>query len=407
MKKRITAIILTLCFTFILMPFSVIKARVDGPTLSGNINKGNERIGYYNNYFLYPDAGQQLETYIIHDISYQYSYASVLFINFNSYCTGTITITFDYFSEVDFYYVDGENVGSVIHPVNTENLSIYLNNSNHIEIYLFQEDSQYDTIPASFNTTNLTAGHILPDNYLTYQIPDDRFFAFECFLNVGDYIHYDDTTYYPYINVSNTKNFKIYVDNNDELYFAFLAPVGGPLQRTLTGHFTISKPSGSSISTTTISYKKYAQTNSSEALIVCKLTYTGNSGSLTFTPVLNNYKYRPIFIGKSSDYMSESTRGLLGLDELVNNPNEDMDDIADDLGDLHDEENDIIGGFESDLTDFNTDMDLDDYDFITDLTDSNTYFKMVLNDVFTNSSSVRAFWVIPLILVIITALLGR
>lgn len=408
MKKRITAIILTLCFTFILMPFSVVKAYVAGPIVTA-IQKNYSTIGYIYKYNVSKNNGTNVDDWqeFLGDISSDFADGLIMYVEFDSYCDGYITFTVDDLAIIEKVLVEGNNSTWTVNTSN-ETITVYLNHSNSFWIYCLSTSYNTDILLSSYNAVNVINGGTLPDHYLTYQVPADRIMAFNFALKMGDYIHYDDKSSYPYINITSGKTISLSVSDGDEFYVCYFIPSYGPPSSRFLGTFSASYsgPGNHTLTETQIAPTNTYGFTGSENFVSVKLNYSGGATTVTFTCQRNTF-IRPIYFGKSGAYMSEETMGIIGLNNLPPDNTEDMTDMAGELGDLNDEEHDILSDFETDLTDFNTDMDLDDYDFITDLTDSNTYFKMVLNDVFTNSSSVRAFWVIPLILVIITALLGR
>lgn len=98
-------------------------------------------------------------------------------------------------------------------------------------------------------------------------------------------------------------------------------------------------------------------------------------------------------------------RDLLNMNE--DPVDERFEETTDIIQDLTDQEDQVIGDFKNDIDDFNNNIDLDDYDFLQDISNTSEYFKMMLDETFNKSVQVRAFWVIPVICVVIIRLLGQ
>lgn len=423
-KKILTAITILCCTILCTMPFSV-KAAQAGINVSGV--QGYPDDGFILSYqydMIYANFNEYLSLDSFGVENNLYKSAFVLHVQFDVILNGSIDLYFRNggLSNVDGYYIQGsaqlQSVGSSLVTVNLVNcqefvliLALYEANTG-----LTYDGSLTDIDVDVFNT----------NTFQSYQIPVESVPAYIFTTSDPNNIVYNFGDAYPHYHVSNGtvgQTVRFYALARDQhCYYIFFT------KDTITSTRTLTLNRSNTVSMTVNAVNPY--TASSYRLYIAEFTVPSDSA-------LNEIKWGfetdvyPVFFGFESQ-MTDTLRGLAGLQTIdtkildalnTNNmrlqqiinilmndssgTSNDIDSTTDAVNDLIEEEQDITDGFLDDLTGFNTDMDLTEYNFTTLFMDANNYFKNQLDTMYTDSGGFKGYWVIPIILVILTVLLGR
>lgn len=448
MKTKILKIlcVITVSMAVILPRFSSVNA-MSQALIERNVqiadNNGNY-IGWFNNYAFLTTGSEMLNTsYFGVGPSAYYKTVSVLTVGFDTFYTGEIKIVFEgSLSNFQMCLVQGDNTGQYRWSGSNKVVYASFENCMKFDIILLS-NTQYtaSNIPVksssiTFESLSVGSSGGGGSSAQSYMIPIESISAYEFTCSTLPDIQYNSGDVYPYIhidsnnqNTNKTKylNLSRFSDGLDNpTYFVFMSDT----DLTMSGRIS------------------YDMTNSYVSLEVLKdiqSWYVYQMEIYNTNPMTSNGLFRinwltdlniiPIFLGHESE-CPESLKGICGLRtldfylqnielhastisnyivyiyDLLNSQGDqsiadDLGDLTDDITDISDDERQITSGFTDDLDDFNTNIDLTDYDFLTSIRDTSTYYKTLLNTVFNESSSIRAMWVIPVICVIILALLGR
>ena len=426
MKKKITAIISSAILAFSLMPFSIIKAATNVTEYSSGTFDQGVWTTYYgvnsNAYVVLNEFG------LIQNVS-QFESVTVTKIDLNDYYDGDIDITcygnittnlWEFYVQGEGAYITGSTSTHIyIHVVNCQQFYLVGLCGNDTDIYLRPK-----SIATGLTKAQGTSVVINP-NYI-------QKFRF--------WINADDGNNPPWSNIAYTTNslnsfsyfntslsnysvrrldahFNYEITNGNFFVCTFYLKSSTSVEKWGTGMVGIRDFTGVNRDYSGQVYRYYYKTPAASGSYVYLCTIYIPIGILSKAG--NGYDYN-IQLNSGIGYLTNTTacgwiyRGTVDSipdyvmnQSYVSNPSTDIENTADELTDLHDQENQIVSDFHDNLTDFNTNMDLTGYDFITGLNNSNNYFKMLLDQMYVDSSSIRAFWVIPLILVILTVLLGR
>lgn len=413
------------------MPFSVKAAQNFVWATGGNFDDGE---GEYNVYTIQADSNGYLQFYF-DDQFYsfnQYRTAVATKIDLNNKYSGDIVLTFDHqttYTVFPLYWADC-NEGSVgIDGVNNQFI-LHLNNVQHLTFYVCSTATSTNNIqPGTVEPNNLVITADYYDTLSSYQIPIESVPAYIFTTSNPNDIIYNFGDAYPHYHVlSGTvgQTVRFYsLDRNQHYYYVFFtkdtisANANPPRTFTLNRSNTVSMTIGAVNPYTASSYRLY----------LAEFTVPSDSALNEIRWGFETDVY-PVFFGYYSQ-MPDSIRQLCNLtttqgeilDALRNqnitltqiynllfnttDTSQSIQDTADAVDDLIDEEHDITDGFMDDLTGFNTDMDLTQYNFTSLFMDANNYFKNQLDTMYTESSGFRGYWIIPIILVILTVLLGR
>lgn len=426
MKKKITAIILSAILAFSLMPFSIVRAFTNIVEHSSGTFTNGAWITYYasnnNGYIVLDEFG-------IQNVN-QFVQALVTKIDLNNYYDGVMEITLagNISTNLWEYYLQGEGV----YIISSDNTHVTVNLVNCQQFYLVAccgNDNDLNFRPSSINSLSLKISSGINVVVNSTYIQNFRFMInWDDPSSSSDRIDYRNTNLNSFSYFNNSLNsiavnrldaqfdYEI-VDGNYVVTTWFYQssvdydnPFGNPI-------FITRDASGTNRHIEDYCYFSYYKSNKVSNKYVYSMTVYAPLSVVSATQ--SGYKYQFLFNAENNTKLQNVTmvgfifRGVVenlpsevqGND--VTNPSSDIQNTADELTDLHDQENQIVSDFHDNLTDFNTNMDLTGYDFITGLNNSNNYFKMLLDQMYVESSSIRAFWVIPLILVILTVLLGR
>lgn len=425
MRKKIMAAFVILCCTLICtMPFSV-KAdttyQFDWTAEEGGINgmfitvTGSNSI----NLNLYGvQLARTCKSAIVINYSFNGVYNGWFRLTFNNnigdYDAFPLSDGIDHFetsSAATYKYIDvyvnyATNINFVLISQAIETQNYLVGYTSHLT--LVADSSDLNDVITAINTVG------------DYQIPIESLVAYVFAVNRSNPVVFNAGNYWPYIKVDSgdvTRNIRCRKQyfNND---FIFIGNANLSLS-----DFTVID----SNITVTLN-KPYDFGNYS----MYQLHFSTNSDTIITTQLRYNrtiYMY-PIFYGDPRN-MSETLKRMIGYttieDEIMNNTNwigdtldeilmllqnddsetsDSIDDTTDAVIDLQDQEHDITDDFASDLTDFNTNMDLNDFNFTSLFMDANNYFKNQLDTIYTESGGFQAFWVIPIILIILRVLLG-
>lgn len=418
--KKITAIICSICICIMLMPFSVVKAQ-SAAMGSGIVDNSDPHFSWQwqditagsNEYVDLSNYG--VETTVFKSVS-------IINIQFEDYVSGSFGITYQSDNNFEYVTVIG-NAQIVSKDTVNSKYKISLNLINCQSLTVIRATTVANRTsggPYTWSSAGIETGFqisLSADMPMDYMIPVECVPGYLWLLNNGTTVQYESGDIYPYINVSNgDMSRQISIAGNRT--YTLLVYSDTNLYQSSTNYYFHSSNSSVVPTLTNIGYNFNGWRL--QRIEFKNTTSSNKSFNMVFD---GNFKIIPLFFG-SKDQMPDYIRSLAGYtnrsDEILEmlaeilalvgddgSTGDDMEDAASDISDITSQEDDIISGFTSDLTDFSTDVDLDDYNFVSGLGNASEYFKTQIDLVFTQSGAAKAFWVIPVILIVLTALLGR
>lgn len=436
MKKFImTAIVICLSIATAI-PFHLTKAMSQvRPEVNKTITWDNMTIGWYNHYAYLTSGSEYINTsqFGVGPVGY-YKTVDVITVGFDYKITGEICFSFTgSMSNYQMIYIDGADTGSYRWSGSNSVLYVSMTSCQSFDIYMYST-TQYaqNALPSKINNYFFTT-FALDDEVFnsSYAIPIQSVQAYEFPCNTTpplDFIHGD---VYPVLHIdhadqgceySKTLYLTSYNNTANAVYFCFMA------KTSIAGSYTLDANNvvcallqpGIRLSNYTVYQMMFNVSN------------TQSSGNVTIWWD-EDVDMIPLYLGTRSNCPLElyslcgfGSTPIVSISDNVNEiwsllddiymllsanvdqgqTSQDISDIADDFGDITDDEHQISSGFQDDLDDFNESIDLQDFDFLTGIANASEYFKIQLENVFNNSVNLRAMWVLPVICIVLLKLLG-
>lgn len=438
-KSIITALMILTIITYSVIPFSVHASTSLFNATNGDVtNYDNTKIGRYNVYTA-TATNSNLQFYFMDQFfDYdQYKSASITDIQFNDSYDEYMTLVYGSNLNDDLVWIESD--GSALLNINQRAVNLTLNDVSWIRIFVVSTDTTANNIqPTSISPTlsksslNINLDPVINNQIIQRWFPDYNLVGYLWGASYGAYQTLG-TTYseipFVYIPVSAhdgafTLRHRLFVPKGTIQEFYFLSTWWLTTERVhvyFEGNYSLDwsiqviKQYSSDDSTAyhTVYLHKFtidgSQRNGDS---IYELEFTGNIFACPIYYGTKNQIPDGVALMLGTDFNNTYTKLLKDIADSLDaqgdpNVSPGLDDTNNQIIDLQDQESQIVSGFQDDLTQFNTDMDLSDYDFITGFQNSNNYFKMLLDNMYVNSSSIRAFWVIPVILVIFMAITGR
>lgn len=431
MKKRITAIILSVVIMFSMIPFSIVKAE----TLATSHWEWSE--GSYTYQILLAGSSETLELSTYGITSNVYKSANIIEVQFNDFYTGSIKIRFQTSVNLaDWNYKSVRGLGASYNSIG----SLTVGTTSYPYVMVDLVNCQNFTLIMASGTANLANGAPYGDPYTnftdsgwTFEIGDINMpgYQFDIYqlpavliaTNNFNCVTYEDGYMYPVLNLpSGSRGTLLRMNSISESVFIFISK--NTIDMSSTNGRTPDITTNYGRHTLTLTSGAYAQFQNYRIYIL-KLNNSSGSSQTDYLKWNVDSQIIPLYFGHANGLPDDLIGLVYGvtpsyqtvaylrsiLSALTNSgdsgqTSQDIGNIADQVDDITDQEHDITDGFISDLDDFNTDVDLDNYDFISGIVGISSYFKIQLENVFNESSYIRAFWIIPVICVVFIRLLG-
>ena len=421
MKKLImTAIVICLSIATAI-PFSSVKASTQSVS-SNNFTPTWGSIS--SNLITDTSAAATIDLSIYGITTDYYTEACVVSVNFNDYYSGRIRL---YFNSTDFrpaplkYVIGNAAIHMTGYNGNVGRYFVELDFSNCTEFTYIMASKTTGYITGNvfdYEVSNMTAGlnvNINTNESFNYQIPWYQISAYAFATQNVDDVQYHSGDIYPYMSITSGTRSKT----------ASIVSAGGPK------HFIF-------ITDTNLQSGAITSSNNNVAItyvVVSSYTFGGGyrmydlSFALTSGTSQNvylnynqNFNIIPVFYGTYSQ-MPDDVYAIINNSHVYENTlqrilqllmnqgdgsqtSDDINSISDELNDYDSQISDIISGTSDNIDDFIDAVDLDTYDFLTGIANASEYFKIQLENVFNVSSYIRAFWVIPVICIVLMRLLG-
>lgn len=420
--KKITAIILSLSLCIILMPFSVIEAATNVTAYSS----GQFNNGYWSTYYGVNSNGYVVlqEFGLIQNVQ-QFESVLVTKVDLDDYYSGVLDIELYGNSTTNLweYYVEGE--GAYISGSNTTHIQITLVNCQQFYLVgLCGNDNDTVLRPKSIDSSGIYIAQLLNSNTTNY-ITNMQFLVYYASSSYNSYTtNILDKNYYYVENLSISDLYRLYINFTlnsikDANYLVFTFYVLANDNRDISYfddlHILARDHTNTNFYIDDYVYHQYfhSHINSTNKDVYLFTFYVPLSLMTNSPSGGRDWKFSTYFYHINNvEQCGFIYRGLIEnlpselLGNNVTNPSSGIDDVADQFTDITSQEHNITSGFEANLDTFNNAVDLQDYDFLSGISNASQYFKLQLENVFNVSSFVRAFWIIPVICVVLLRLLG-
>lgn len=431
MKKFImTAIVICLSIATAI-PFSSVKAE----TLATSHWEWSE--GSYTYQILLAGSNETLELSTYGITSNVYKSANIIEVQFNDFYTGSIKIRFgSSVNLADWNYKSVRGLGAAYNSIG----SLTVGSTSYPYVMIDLVNCQNFTLIMASGTVNLANGAPYGDPYTnftdsgwTFELGDINMpgYQFDIYqlpavliaTNNFNCVSYEDGDMYPVVNLpSGSRGTLLRMNAISESVFVFISK--NTIDMSSTNGRTPDITTNYSRHTLTLTSGAYAQFQNYRIYIL-KLNNSAGTSQTDYLKWNVNSQIIPLYFGNQTGMPDDLVGLVYGttptyqmtaylrsiLAAITNSGDsgetaQDISDIADDLNDYDSQISDVISGTSDNIDDFINAVDLDTYDFLTGIANASEYFKIQLENVFNVSSYIRAFWVIPVICIVLMRLLG-